>query len=430
MLRRISHVLIFKVLGAGLTFLVQVLLARLLGVADYGVVTFLLTLLGFATLLAKFGFDNTCMRLVSEYRAAQNWALLIGLVIVAASTVAVFGLLIAVGIGYLGTSTTLFPEAYRPYTPLLLGLLPLLPLQNVAASMVRGLGAQAAAEVSETAFRQMMLLACLMLLVFWRGGASVEAVIGVYLFATVAAVGLAVLMMYWHRPPEFQVVAPRLRLPEWFSTTSALLLTGGLYLLMSQVDILMLGWLTRPEDVAVYSVASRITGLLSMGLAAAMIVVAPKIAELHGRSASRDEIQGQLDRTARFILIYIVISSVALVILGQPILHFFGEGFIAAYVPMVILIMSRVAEATAGPVGQLLAMMGKHWLVGRVLILPAATNIVLNLVLIPRLGVNGAALATLISTVLWNGILVYFAWSRFGLDPTLRAGLRARTDFS
>ncbi len=45
-------------------------------------------------------------------------------------------------------------------------------------------------------------------------------------------------------------------------------------------------------------------------------------------------------------------------------------------------------------------------------------NIVLNLVLIPVLGMNGSAIATAVSLVLFNGLQWYWVRSRVGLRPS------------
>jgi O-antigen/teichoic acid export membrane protein len=55
----------------------------------------------------------------------------------------------------------------------------------------------------------------------------------------------------------------------------------------------------------------------------------------------------------------------------------------------------------------------------------AISNIALNLVLIPRYGILGAAIATTTSMMLWNGILVFEVWSKLEIDPTV-FGLRRR----
>ena len=49
----------------------------------------------------------------------------------------------------------------------------------------------------------------------------------------------------------------------------------------------------------------------------------------------------------------------------------------------------------------------------------AAVNISLNLLLIPRYGLNGAAAATALGTLVWNALLSYFVYRRLGFYSVL-----------
>ena len=58
----------------------------------------------------------------------------------------------------------------------------------------------------------------------------------------------------------------------------------------------------------------------------------------------------------------------------------------------------------------------------------AVANIALNLLLIPRLGLEGAAIATALGTLAWNVLLSYFVYKRLGFYSVLGIfTLRKRT---
>jgi len=56
----------------------------------------------------------------------------------------------------------------------------------------------------------------------------------------------------------------------------------------------------------------------------------------------------------------------------------------------------------------------------------AAIDLVLHVILVPRLGILGAAIATSTTMVLWNGALVFFVFRRMRLDPTALSLLSRR----
>jgi len=76
----------------------------------------------------------------------------------------------------------------------------------------------------------------------------------------------------------------------------------------------------------------------------------------------------------------------------------FGEGFIYSVLPLQILIIGTVINgATGRPVGSTLAGIGRADLNPKIAFCSATTNIVLNVLLIPYIGIIGAAIATAIS---------------------------------
>ena len=71
------------------------------------------------------------------------------------------------------------------------------------------------------------------------------------------------------------------------------------------------------------------------------------------------------------------------------------------------------------PAGVLLNMTGHHNESGKILILAALVNFVLCGVLIPEYGSMGAAIATSVAIVIWNGIMAWSAERRVGIQAYL-----------
>ena len=424
--RQISGVMLARILGLGLVFVSQVVLARKLSIEEFGVVVYLLTILATAGLVAKFGLDTVALRFVSTYRAQQAFGPLKGIIISTLFFVGVFGSVVYIGLVQVTNYFGILSENYTPYIPLLLGLLPLLPLQNLIASILRGFDAQLWAELVDTSLRYFSILIGLTVLWLSDLRTDVGSVLFIYTGATALSVlfGLGVILRQW--PKQAIRVRSELRLQEWGSAGAALWLSGGLYMLMNQADLLMLGQMGEPENVGRYAVASRLTGLVGMALGSVMIVVAPKLSAIHGRNEDRAEMQNLLTSAARITFILIMIGASILVIFGKPLLSIFGREFLPAYTPLLILTASRVVEAYAGPVGQLLAMVGKHTLVAVLLVVPTIMNIALNFYFIPRFGESGAALATLISVIAWNVTLLIASGRKLGLDPSMFSVIRKR----
>ncbi|GAH06797.1 unnamed protein product, partial [marine sediment metagenome] len=100
-----------------------------------------------------------------------------------------------------------------------------------------------------------------MTLAWWRiPELQVGTVLNQYVVATAATLIVGLTMVYLKRPADFAFIRPQFLHREWFSTSAVLWFTGGMYLVQNQADIMMLGAMRNPGEVAYYAVASRITG--------------------------------------------------------------------------------------------------------------------------------------------------------------------------
>jgi O-antigen/teichoic acid export membrane protein len=85
---------------------------------------------------------------------------------------------------------------------------------------------------------------------------------------------------------------------------------------------------------------------------------------------------------------------------------------------LLILAGGQLINALAGSVGLLMAMTGHQVESSIVLAVSAGLNVGLNYLLIPRYGLVGAALATGISTVVWNVTLAVRVRRLLGVRST------------
>ena len=419
LLKRVSGVVGWQIAGTALAFLYQLLLARFLPVADYGALIYFLTWLGFLAMVVKLGFDNACMRYVASYMGQGEWGKVSGLLIIAFSVTGFFSFLFAWLINLYSTQWFGIAKEYTELLPWLLIILPVIVFQNLIGSVLRGLHAQLTAVFLEGAFRSLLLILLVLLAWWYTPTLQTGTVLDQYAAATVTTVLVGLVMVYVKCPSNFAFVRPKFLYREWFSTSAALWFSGGMYLVQSQADILMLGVMRTSSEVAYYGVASRITGVLSMGLVAVTAIIAPKLAEMHGQNRPKDEFQRYLREGSRLLLRYTLVVGSGLVLLGKPILWLFGEEYMVGYWILVILVIGHGVNSAAGPVGQLMAMTGHHWAASRILLLSTALNLIMNALFIPLWGALGAATATAVSFAVWNIALLIYAWRRLGLNPSI-----------
>ena len=83
--------------------------------------------------------------------------------------------------------------------------------------------------------------------------------------------------------------------------------------------------------------------------------------------------------------------------------------------PLVILAIGQLVSVSAGSVSSLLNMTGHERDTMQGLMIAASLNLVLNLLLTPRWGATGAAVATAVTLIVWNLILLRKVYLRTGI---------------
>jgi O-antigen/teichoic acid export membrane protein len=94
-----------------------------------------------------------------------------------------------------------------------------------------------------------------------------------------------------------------------------------------------------------------------------------------------------------------LVLAIVLVALGKPLLMLFGADFISAWPVMMILAVGLLGRAAAGPAQALLVTTGHHNATVLVLCATLLVNCCFGIALIPRHGLVGAALASMVATL-------------------------------
>lgn len=177
-------------------------------------------------------------------------------------------------------------------------------------------------------------------------------------------------------------------------------LAGTIGVTMTWLDRLLVGYYLPTESVGWYQVAAQASGAFAVVLGAFNAILAPMIAGLLA-GGERSRLQ-ELYRVATKWGALAVLPGAALCLLFPEVSieAIFGDAYLPAAAPLVILVLGQLVTAATGAVGYLLMMGGRQnaWLALSLAALGA--DCILNVLLIPRFGLEGAAVATTISVAL------------------------------
>lgn len=372
-----------------LSFVVGTLLARSLGVADFGTYTFVMTYTAYFGILADAGLGRYLIRDVARDRVAAGAYLsqITALRLALAAAAYVLMLLLAV-------ATRSAPER--------------LTLIAVAGtSLFTGAVAGAVASVF-TAREEMHISALFTFLSSMATALFVLAAlaVGVGLLGTVVAVTLAnlpplgFLLTMWRR--QGPLPAPRASLSFWWRAlraSYAYALLGVIGVVYFRIDALMLTWMRGPEANGIYQAAYRLLDAVTDAPGVIVAAMFPAIARLHRQS------RAELRRAYLTVLMVLTLLGVpvmlALLLFADPVVRLLYGAEYAPSVTVLRLLAIALFLIFVDTANTMVLYSGDE--LGTVLILSLGTtaaNVLLNLILIPRYSYNGAAVATIASTVL------------------------------
>lgn len=413
--------------SAGLAFLTQLLIARILGPESFGIYAYVLAWMSVLAYCAALGFQVALLRFVSVYESKNAWSLLRGVIQYSERRAGIVGaLVIVIGItGVLIRGNTIAPELSNTFVVGFL-LVPAWAFLWMRAATIRAFGGVVTALVPERIMRDGLLLAFVLfasLSLKWTLDAST--VMTVTLASTVLALCMAHLAMRRLRPNMIDTVVAEYDVKAWRKAALPLLVVGAMDALFNRTGVLMLGWVGETKSAGIYGLAFSIAFLSVMPRTAVETLFAPAIARLY---AARQfaELQTLVVRAASWSMCAAASIAIVLAVMAEYLLAWFGPEYVEGANALRILLVGQVISASAGSQIPVLAMTGHERNSAVILALSAAANIIISFMMITQFGLLGAAWATMISIVLWNGAMAVFIRRRLDLWPGVYGVFRRR----
>jgi O-antigen/teichoic acid export membrane protein len=426
------YIFALRCAAAGVAYLMQVGLARLLGDAEYGVFVTAWTLVPLVGTLACLGLPLAAQKLIPAYLAAGDRAGFVaflrgarqvaGLVGVALAALGIAGLL---ALPHIPLLQGIADSPYRSAILVALLTAPLFAVGAVQEGIARSF------DWTPTAMLPSYLLRPLLLIVL--GGLAVwlgqPALAVTAMLAGLVATGLTV----WgqrraisagldraglgraahERVPRFRDWIATRR--SWLGLGTPILIVEVCDLVMLNADVLMLAAFASPQEVGIYFAAAKTLMLVQFVYFAVATAMSHRFAAFH---AAGDEagLRAALRRAVHWTFWPSLGATAIMLVAGPYLLALFGPAFVAAYPVMAILSLGLLLRAGVGPLERFLNMIGHEWAAARAYGIAAAGCVVLNLALIPPFGIRGAAAAMAATYAIETLLLVVAA----------RAALRRR----
>jgi len=407
----------------GLALAAQLTLARLLVIDEYGYYVYAFAWLTVCAMVVQLGFQTSVIRFVSEYRRNEEWGKIRGVVrrscqLVLAASIG----LAAVGGAGVGLAGDAYAQGQRATLLVATTLLPPLAAVGITQAILK-------------AYKKPGLA-----LFFLRGSVhGITFVLALFVWVldelesgvhamslTAVAAWVTAGVSWWRSKRLIDEEAegmPQYETGEWIRVSLSLLLVSGMHVLMRQTDTIMIGTLSGASDAGVYYPAARLSELGAVGLLVTNAIAAPLLAETNSNTDKRD-LSSVLAITAAISGTATLAATFFFYGFGKFGLGLFGAGFGGGYAALMILMLGQLINGLCGATGMVMSMKGRQNHAAAVFFVSACLNFILNYILIPRFGIEGAALATAVSTAVWNIWFVVVITHIYGVNPSVLAVAR------
>jgi O-antigen/teichoic acid export membrane protein len=408
-----------NVVGTLVAFLVQLLLARTLGAAEYGVYIFTLGIFNIVLLVAKVDWDHVSLRFLSAYTAQDNRALIRGFLrrsdfIVGLASGTAAALSAAIVWIFRGN---LSPSLFATYL-VACALLPITAYQQVKALALQGLRRVVASQAPLSIMRPSLfgLGVILAAFVFGRHMTAASALV---INCAASAIVLALSSSFLNRATKNETagVESQYATREWIQVARGMFVVSAAQFVLSQnFDVVVVGSMLGTTVAGYYGAASQLAGLCTFGVNAVLFMAAPLISELFA-SGDKVKLQRLVTLTGRLNVAVSLPVVLALVFAGRVILSWYGPTFVTAYPVLLVLVAGQLTGAMLGALaGFLMTMTGHHNRAAVIIGGSAVLYLLLTFVLTRLFGAVGTAASTVIAFLARHVVLEIDIRRRLGIE--------------
>lgn len=423
--------LVGKIFTNACRFVTAFLLARLLGAQNYGLYLLSLNLATLLAALVELGFDTALVRFVAISVSRKNEKRTWGTLQIGIGIPLLLSILISTGLyalAYPLSERIFHDKSLAPLLQIVSVVVPFSVLGDTLIGATRGFKNMRYPVLAKFIAQPFVKLILIGITAFL----GLRTIYAVAIFGIGEFVAAVILLFYLHR--LFSVTRSPLAaewplkeiltfsFPEWLGNL--------LDTFRGNIETLLIGSLGSIAGVGIFSVADQINVIGHDFYTSLNTSAKPFFAELHERG-DRVQLESIYQATAKWALIVNLPFFLGLVLYPASVMSIFGKTFIAGATALVLMAFANIADVGTGMCGAMLNMTGYTRLKFINTIVSLLLSAGLNIYLIPKYGVIGAAISALTGLVTLNVMRileVYFLMKIFPynanfLKPVLAAGI-------
>lgn len=404
-LRNVLLTYFTEIICAVVNFATGILLARVLSPADRGVMVLVMTLPNLMFNLLNAGLHESTTYFVGRRKVPANQVLGNALLIAAMIGGAAFAALMALRAPLTGLFLKGLPSGLWPVVAL---LVPAALAQGILLSMLRAQMRFVRMNAWRLVGPVMLLVGFALALLVFGGG--LRAGVLVYFWMSMPLLILAILLVAQVVPLHFRPDGRLMRdmLQYGLKSYAQVLISGMNY----RLDVYLVSLFLTTEEVAYYGVAFALAEIAWFLPNAAGTVLFPRLS-----NAPLEDVHRLTARASRVIVAFTALTAVAVALASPLVPGVYGRPYWRSIPPLLILLPGVVMMSMHKLLGRNFASRNRQQFTVIASAVALALILLLDVLLIPRFGVEGAALASSIGYFAAALTLILFFLRDSGLRP-------------
>jgi O-antigen/teichoic acid export membrane protein len=397
----------FRMIAMALSFITMAFITNYFGDAVFGSYSLVLTVLQVTVMVFALGIPNAFIVFASEYSTEeQTKGLLFKVIKINLLASLVPMLIFLLGAGFI--SEVIYQKQHLfPYFILLSLSIPFLIMHeticyyfiSIKKIITYGLFIFIFPNVLFLIFLSavyILKIPAFFTLLSYTGGIAVTVVAGILLIFS-----------------KKKWISPTISTKQILNKSLPMMMSGVFLLLLNWTDMLMLGRLETDSQIGIYNIAFKVGYLALFFVVSMNVVIMPKVSELFFQN-KMDEMRKVINRATQIVILLTLPLALGIIFFSEFLLGLFGPAFVQGKTTLIIITLGALFNAMTGNVDQILNMTNNQVMVRNIFFIGFVLNVLLNLLLIPKHGIEGAAIASLITNVIVNTIFVYNIKKKLG----------------
>ena len=400
--KNMSWLFVSQIIGSICGFIWTILIARYLGVSDYGIMNFAISFTGIIAITMDLGISTHIVRhIATDYDSAPKY---LGNAIPLKTIFSFFTFLLALILLILMKCDELTIQVTLLFT-----------IQKIFASLI-GLFNGSLQAVEEGKYQAIgNILLNILLLIFMI--ISIVGDFGLYGITLSYLIANLIVVIFQYLAMKKILSKPKFEFDKKFCKKITLYsipfaLTSFLGVVLYSVDMVMLTKMVGNYANGIYSAAYKLISVLTLFYGVYSAVVFPVMSRLYKND--KKSLVISFEKSIKyFMLLTIPISFATILYSTDIVVFFFGQSYSQTSSVLSILIITVPLSFINAICINLLNASHKERYVTLTYIIATTTNFILNLIIIPKYSYDGAAFTNILSDIL---LTILFFYSIYNLD--------------